>query len=63
MACSTCCDHLLGLVDAREDEVRVVGAGGVEVDVADLHEALVDALAVVDVLDPLQARLLDLRGR
>ena len=29
--------------DAREDEVVVVGAGGVEVDVADLHQPLVDA--------------------
>src|SRR3954452_15118397 len=45
-----------------EDEVVVVARGRVEVDVADLHQALVDALAVVDVLDPLQARLLDLFG-
>ena len=53
--------HDLGRVgDAVEDEVVVVGGGGVEVDVADLHQALVDRLAVVDVLDPLEPRLLDL---
>src|SRR5215203_184461 len=55
-------DHFARIGDAGEDEVVVVGRGGVEVDVADLHQALVDALAIVDVLDPLQARLLDLFG-
>ena len=54
--------HLLGLGHAREDEVRLVGAGGGELDVADLHDPLVDALAVVHVLHPLQPRLLDLPG-
>ena len=49
-----------GVGDADEDEVVVVAGGGVEVDVADLQHALVDRLVVVDVLDPLQTRLLDL---
>ena len=52
---------VLGIGDAVEDEVVVAAARrGVEVDVADLHDPLVDRLAVVDVLDPLQPRLLDL---
>src|SRR6476659_3171001 len=46
--------------DPDEDEVVVIGCGGVEIDVADLHDPLVDRLAVVDVLHPLQPRLLDL---
>ena len=53
-------DHVRGLGDAAEDEVVVVGRGGVEVDVADPHHPLVDRLAVVDVLDALEAGLLDL---
>ncbi len=55
-------DDLLGLGDAGEDEVVVVARRGVEVDVADLHDPLVDRLPVVDVLDALQAGLLDLAG-
>src|SRR6476660_1673399 len=46
--------------DSGEDEVVVVAGRGVEVDVADLHQALVDRLLVVDVLDALEAGLLDL---
>ena len=37
-------DDLAGVGDPVEDEVVVVGCRGVEVDVADLHQALVDAL-------------------
>jgi hypothetical protein len=48
--------------DADEDEVVVVGGRGVEIDVADLHDPLIDRLPVVDVLDALEARLLDLAG-
>ncbi len=44
VASSTSLDDLLGLGDAGEDEVVVVAGGGVEVDVADLHHALVDGL-------------------
>ena len=55
-------DHLLGVGDAVEAEAVVARAGGVEVDVADLDRALEQGLVVVDVLDPLQARLLDLAG-
>ena len=36
-------DDVAGVGDAGEDEVVVVGGGGVEVDVADLHHPLVDA--------------------
>jgi hypothetical protein len=53
-------DDLLGLRDAGEDEVRFVGASRGELDVADLHDPLVDTLVVVHVLHPLQPRLLDL---
>ena len=53
---------LLRLRHAREDEVRLVGAGRGELDVADLHDPLVDALVEVHVLDPLQPGLLDLAG-
>ena len=56
------CGRLAGIGDAGEDEVVVVGGGGVEVDVADLHDPLVDDLPVVDVLDALEAGLLDLAG-
>src|SRR4051794_11190329 len=55
-------DDLLRLGDAREDEVRLIGPGRRELDVADLHDALVDPLVEVHVLDALQARLLDLPG-
>src|SRR4051794_25068785 len=53
---------LLGIGDPEEDEVVIVARRRVEVDVADLHRPLVDRLLVVDVLDPLQAGLLDLAG-
>ena len=52
-------DDLGGVGDAGEDEVVVVAGGGVEVDVADLEHALDHRLVVVDVLDPLEPRLLD----
>ena len=45
--------------DAEEDEVVVVAGRGVEVDVAHLEQPLQGRLVVVHVLDPLQARLLD----
>ena len=38
-------DDVARVGDAGEDEVVVVGGGGVEVDVADLHDPLVDATA------------------
>ncbi len=53
-------DDVTRVGDTDEDEVVVVGRGGVEVDVADLHQPLVDRLAVVDVLHSLEAGLLDL---
>lgn len=53
-------DDLVGLVDAVEAEVRVGGARGVEVDGADPQDAVDDALLGVDVLHPLDARLLHL---
>lgn len=53
-------DDLLRVGDSGEDEVVVVAGSGVEVDVADLHDPLVDGLVEVDVLDPLEAGLLDL---
>src|SRR5438552_2710386 len=55
-------DHFVGVGDAGEHEVEVIAGGGVEVHVADLEQALQDGLVVIDVLDALQARLLDLSG-
>ena len=55
-------DYVLGISDSGEDEVVVVACCRVEIDVADLHQALVDGLLVVDVLDSLEAGLLDLAG-
>jgi len=55
-------DNVLGFGDAVEHEVVVIPRRRVEVDVADLHQALVDRLFVVDVLDALEAGLLDLAG-
>jgi hypothetical protein len=52
-------DHLVGIGDPGEDEVVIV-ARAVSVHVADLEQALQGGLVVVDVLNPLQARLLDL---
>src|SRR4051812_36311134 len=54
--------HAAGVADADELEVRVVGAGGVEVDRADAQDALAQRLARVDVLDPVHARLLHALG-
>ena len=47
------------VVDAVEGEVGVVGAGGVEVDGADAQHAVDRPLAGVDVLDAVDAGLLD----
>ena len=55
--------HDLGRVrDADEAELGVVGAGRVEVDGADAHDALEQRLVRVDVLHPLHARLLRALG-
>ena len=64
------CRLALGAVDGRGDparagdpdeaEIAVVGAGGVEVDRADAQEPVAEALLGVDVLDAVDARLLDL---
>ena len=48
-------NDLIGVGDADEAEVAVVGAGGVEVDGADLDHALEQRLARVDVLDAVDA--------
>ena len=49
--------------DPDEAEIGVVGAGGVEVDRADAQDPLAEALVGVDVLDAVDAGLLDLLGR
>ena len=49
---------LLGVPDAEEPELGVVAARGVEVDGADLQQALEDRLVGIDVLHALDARLL-----
>jgi hypothetical protein len=55
--------HDLGWVgDADEDEVVVIARGRVEVDVADLEEALERRLVEVHVLNPLETGLLDVAG-
>jgi hypothetical protein len=55
-------DHAGGAADAGEREVRVVGAGRVEVDRPDPQEPVHHALLGVHVLDAIDARLLDLLG-
>src|SRR5215216_1184493 len=55
-------DDAVRLRDAREDEVAVVGARRVEVDLADAQDALEQRLVGVDVLDAVDAGLLDALG-
>ena len=58
MASSTASDHRLGPDHPLETELRVVGPGGVEVDIPDPEEPVEHALLVVHVLDAVKARLL-----